>query len=168
MRVLRAIPFVAIFLSLSACAHSGDVTDGTLARINGRLILIASERAVEQEKTLLELIRLRLPVTVEQGRFRTQDGITNTCVYARRSSARAERTHDANSLSYCPLLAAYIDDVWIGDVGTYLAQVRAAVGESVELLSSSAAMQRYGPSTTGPDVLVLWTRGRGPHAGRNR
>ena len=62
------------------------------------------------------------------------------------------------------MLAAFLDGVRIGNAGSYLATMRALDFESVELVSASEAMQRYGLSADGGDVLVLWTRGKGPHA----
>jgi hypothetical protein len=131
---------------------------------SARLILIAKEEPVQQEKILLDLVKLRLPVVVQQGRFSTVDGITNTCIYARRSSGRGELAKESNGLPFCPLLGAYLDGVWIGDAGRRMGHVRASDFESVELLSASDAMQRYGLSAAGSDVLVIWSRGRGPHA----
>jgi hypothetical protein len=152
------------FSLLSCTRPPAGPAGSTPTPVSTRTILIAKEQPMEQERTLLELVRSRLPVVVEQGRFRTEDGITNTCVYSRRSSGRHELSMASNGLPVCPMLPAYLDGVGIGDVGTYLAHVRARQFESVELLSSSDAMQRYGFSATGSDALVIWTRGRGPHA----
>ena len=132
------------------------------------MILIASEQPVQQEKILPELIKSRMPVVVQQGRFITEDGITNTCIYARRSSGRGDVSPpESGQVPACPLLGAYLDGVRIGDAGTHLATVRAADFECVELMSASDARQRYGLSAAGADVLVIWTRGRGPHAKRD-
>ncbi|MGH7461924.1 MAG: hypothetical protein ACREMA_12990 [Longimicrobiales bacterium] len=100
---------------------------------------------------------------MQKGRFNS-DGITNTCIYARRNSGRGEASEDSKGLPFCSLLGAYLDGVRISDAGAYLANVRAGDFECVELLSASDAMHRYGFSAVGGDVLVLWTRGRGPHA----
>ncbi|MGH7466454.1 MAG: hypothetical protein ACRENP_00560 [Longimicrobiales bacterium] len=167
MRCHRPISLSLIVLSLAACARPRAAANETpRALTNTRLILIAKEEQVQQEKILLELVRSRMPVVVQRGRFVTDDGVTNTCIYARRSSGRGELAKDSNGLPFCPLLGAYQDGVWIGDAGTHLANVRSADFESVELLSASDAMQRYGLSAAAGDVLVLWTRGRGPHAVR--
>jgi hypothetical protein len=57
----------------------------------------------------------------------------------------------------------YVDRVRVWDAGLFLASARADEYESVELLSSTEAQQRYGLFGGGGDVLVLWTRGRSRH-----
>jgi hypothetical protein len=74
------------------------------------MILMAEEQQAQQDRMLLELIRSRLPVVVQQGRFNTEDGVTATCIYARLSSGRAAPDRfDSNGLFFCPMIAAYLD-----------------------------------------------------------
>jgi hypothetical protein len=165
MQPHRLLSWPLIVLSLTSCTTSiGSQSGATPPPANTRLVLIAAEPPNEQERTLLDLVRQRFPVVVQQGRFSTDDGVTNTCVYARRSSGRREMSSDANGIPFCPMIPTWLDGVSIGDAGTYLAHARAMQFESAELLNASDAMQRYGFSAANSDVLVLWTRGRGPHA----
>jgi len=168
MRAHRYISLCLIVLSPFSCARAGvKSNEPRPAPVDARLIVIAREQPVQQEKILLELVRSRFPVVVLHGRFNTDDGVTNTCIYARRSSGRGEPSPASKEeLPYCPMIGAYHDGVRISDAGALLASVRGIDYASVELLSASDAMQRYGFSAVGSDVLVLWTRGRGPYAAR--
>lgn len=67
----------------------------------------------------------------------------------------------------CHMVQVYVDGVRIPDPGSYLLNLPANGIESVEVLSPLQAGARYGTGS-GRGVLVIYTRGNGPHAGTRR
>jgi hypothetical protein len=66
--------------------------------------------------------------------------------------------------AYDAAMPAVVDGVRLMRSGEFLKTVRAAEVESVELITPLQAALRYGVSPHATETLVVWTRGRGPHA----
>jgi hypothetical protein len=123
---------------------------------------------MDLDGTALELVRRRMPVTVRSGKFVKADGNpTSLCVYARRCAGRSARAEPGTArVRHCPTIGLIVDGISIGDAGGYLEATRVSSLQSMELVSASDANLRYGRAADGAEVLVLWTRGRGPQARR--
>jgi hypothetical protein len=138
------------------------------ARARSRLIVMADLKAApggfDQSITLLELVRKQLPLVVQSGRFDTDAGVVSVCVYARRSARGSDDAGAGGSLPRCPMIAAFVDDVRVSHTVSLLETTRALDLESVELVRAGEAGWRFGMAADGAEALVIWTRGRGPHA----
>jgi hypothetical protein len=117
-----------------------------------------------QHQRLAEFVSTRFPLVVRTGRFDSDGWPTSTCVYARRSSARVTAYEQPGRAQHCPMIATYVDGVRITDVGAYLNSVALQDIESIEIVAAADAMLRYGLGANGGEVMVMWTKGRGPHA----
>lgn len=163
--IAHADMMILLMAFLTSCMGSGGTQRASFPNpVGGRLILLVNERQAEGN-TLLKLVRVRLPVLVASGRFTTEDGVTDTCLYGHRGGGPARLAGgDPAVLPFCPMIVTYVDGVRISDPASFLAIARADEFESVELASASGAMQRDGISVAGSEVLIVWTRGRGPYA----
>ena len=130
----------------------------------GNLILSRELSEPALGEKLLEIVRTRFPVVVRTGRFESEDGLTTICVYTRRTSSRVTALDPLGRPHFCPAIASYVDGVRMSDSGTYLNSVVLRDVESIEIMTAADAMLRYGLGANGGEVLVVWTKGRGPHA----
>ena len=158
------------FLLLALISLSGSVAPAAAqenaARSRANLILISKEADLDPNMTALDLLRRRLPLVVARGRFTTDDGAASVCVYARRSAVRAVGAETSiSAMPSCPMITLILDGTRVSDTGGYLDSTRLSNLESIELVSAAEANMRYGFAAGGGEVLALWTRGRGPHAG---
>ena len=158
------------FLLMALLSLSGSLApvaaQDVAARARTNLIVILKETNLDPNMSALDLLRRRLPLVVSRGRFSTDDGVASVCVYARRSAALSSRTEPGlASMPPCPMITLIVDGTRMSDPGGYLDTTRLSALESIELVSSAEANLRYGFGAAGAEVLALWTRGRGPHAG---
>lgn len=164
MRTLRAQLPLYLFIFLTSIAAPVQGQKHT-SRASARLIVVADLSRVDLDRTALELVRDRMPVTVAFGRFVTSDGVLATlCVYARRSAARAQPA--SPGIQNCPSIGVMVDGVSISDAGGYLETTRVSNLQSMELISASETKLFFGMAGGADEVLVIWTPGRGPHARR--
>jgi hypothetical protein len=83
---------------------------------------------------------------------------------SRRNAMRTIPTGPRGDLPYCDAIVTYVDGMRINDAIRYLSTTNAQEFESFELLTPEKARGQFGASVGDNDVLVLWTKGRGPHA----
>jgi hypothetical protein len=169
LTIARRIAGQIAMVMLAGTQVSPATAQNDAVRSRANLIRVEDFRAgpahLDRASTLLDIVRKQLPLVVQSGRFETDAGIAYVCVYARRGRARGL---DAGSASRfpkrCPMIAAFVDGVRLNDAASYLESTRLLDLESVELVRASEAGWRYGFAADGADALVIWTRGRGPHA----
>lgn len=145
----------AAVLTLAACAHAS----GGSVNAHSRLVIVAEEAGrIDPASLLVEVLRYRLPVSVQRG---TPETNTNICVSARRNRPAAQaRLH--GSLNACSMIAVVLDGIHITNADASVWNSPIGSFESIELLSASDAMSRYG--INGGEALELWTKGSGPFA----
>ena len=160
MRTHGTLCFALIVSGLASCSSSGALPRAAPAPVNGRLVVLRDEPQL-RSRALLDVLQSRLPVVVQHGRFSTADGITNICVQGRRSIGLGAHAIDGISgMPVCTMSVTYVNRVRVSDVGRFLSSARADEFDSMELLSATEALQRYGLSGDGGDVIVLWSRAR--------
>lgn len=109
--------------------------------------------------------------------FMDRDGRDYTCVESVRAAAAAgsgltvgaTTMDDPNPLPECQWVVLVMDGMLItGDEERNFRQLHLSDFESVEYLPPMEAGQRYGLQAAATGALVLWSRGRGPHASDER
>jgi len=164
MSFVRRISMLFLPLALHFLLAGPASAQKNPSQKRANLVVVADELGMNRGILLLDLMRSRLHLAVEAGNFNSPDGSTALCIYSRRSSGRRAMASSGGGLPHCPMIAAFIDGVRTANAGAYLDAMRASDVESVELLSASDALQRYGASAGGAEALIIWTRGNGPHA----
>ena len=113
---------------------------------------------------LVDVIRSRLSMYVEDGRFSTADGVSEICVATSRSRRSARlRFSSEPSLPGCEMVALFLNGNRIPEPGSFLLSAAARDFESIELIRAAEALGRFGISHSGRDVIELWSAGRGPY-----
>ncbi len=131
------------------------------------IIVREQESRLSPLTPVLELIRQRLPVRVLPGRFATPDGLSDVCVSTRRLRQRAIQASTSETLSElprCETIVTYVDGARVSDANHYLSMMSAQEFESIELMTRAEAQGRLGMSAGNDEVLMLWSKGRGPYA----
>lgn len=165
MQLIRISGAALLFL-LSGCSVASRMQPAPPRAGASRLILPGEEDAT-QRGSLLDLIRRRLPVVVQSGRFMIDGQLTSVCIHARRSGRAVGMRTGSSGPPGCPTIDAFVDGMRIGDVGAFLARAQATEFESIEFVSTASAGRDVAAGGPG-EALILWTRGRGPYSGRRR
>jgi hypothetical protein len=128
-------------------------------------VVLTRENERAGRAPVLELIRQKLPVGVHPGRFIVPDGESTFCIFSRNHMAEPASlpSVDGDLLPVCSMIPVYLDDVRVPDPATLLTTTQVADLESLELIRDEQAQTRYGIFD---EVLVLWSKGCGPHVRR--
>ncbi|MGH7468184.1 MAG: hypothetical protein ACRENP_09375 [Longimicrobiales bacterium] len=150
----------------------GVSAQATLRPGDTRVIMVREQEGrLSPLTTALDLIRNRFPVQALPGRFASPDGVSDLCVTTQRlrqHETRASSSATPGDLPRCETIATYVDGLRIIDASRYLSTTNARDIESIELLTPMDAQGQLGMSAGRNEVLVLWSKGRGPHVrGRN-
>lgn len=165
MRFVRT-GIIVTLLAMGACGPAPR-TESALSHPGGGRLILPDAADARQSGSLLDLVRRRLPVVVQSGRFVIDGSITPVCVHARRSGRAVGMSARSAGPPACPMIDAFVDGVRIGDIGSFLARVQASDFQSIEFVSTSSAGRDV--ATGGPgEALILWTRGRGPYSASGR
>jgi hypothetical protein len=157
------LPFyLPICLSLLSAAPAAGQRNQTGAA--SRLVVMANLASTQLDMTSLELVRRRLPITVTFGRFAMPDGTNSSVCVSSRRNRTVQAQEPAAGWQNCAMIGVVVDGTAISDAGAYLEATRLSSLESIELLNTADAYLHYGLAAHGAEVLVIWTRGRGPHA----
>jgi hypothetical protein len=144
---------------------------GALAarRTAARLAVAAGAQLAEAEArgaSLTSIIQRFPGLRVAVGRFTTSAGSSaGVCVTSTRPLASlAPRPAD-----WCEALPVYVDNLPVHDPVSFLRDLTIGDYESIELITAVEAQTRFGmEAAAAGGALILWTRGRGPHASSAR
>ena len=153
------------FTTLLSCALCftpalATAQSDALPHSRGNLIYAAASNNADASETVLELIKRRLNLVITDGYYRTDTGLVTTCIMQRRNLWRMQS--QSGELRHCEMISVFVDRGQVSDPGSYLRALRLANVESIELMAMPDARSAYGLSAIGSEVLVIWTRGRGP------
>lgn len=163
---MRSILILIVATGVAAIAASLPTQSGvpSPALKRGHLIVMREEAlSVQAGLSLGDLLSARLPLVVARGRFHSSDGPTSVCLVTRRDAAKVvDGDRPVNRPQPCPSIPVFVDGVRVRKAGEYVSAFQVTSFESAELVSGAKQTARYGHAAE--DVLVIWTRGHGPHA----
>jgi hypothetical protein len=163
MTVRVGIPLCFMVLGLWAAAEpaEGQTQPGVYRTV---VIDVAAEHyKLTARDRIVDLVRSRLPVAIRYGRFATNTGESHLCIFSRRSIGRGMSASPASpfSVSPCAMIDTYLDGRRINRPDWYFERTSPLAVASIELVSAAQANRRYGLGARDPEVLLLWTPGRG-------
>jgi CarboxypepD_reg-like domain len=165
-----------------ATARSAMSRGDPQATISTRVLAGAElQAATERGTRIADLVRDRFPLSVREGNFVTTENDLPrgmVCIEGRRADRLTIVIEDfalpaaaaaaLRGFAFCDMILVVIDGNAVPGGGDVLLGITAADFESVEYMPPIEAGARYGLHAGIQGALVLWTRGRGPHARRER
>ena|SRR5688572_12444586 len=104
MSFVRRISMLFLPLALLSTVLAGPASaQKKPSQSRANLVVVADDLGADRGTLLLDLLRRRMNLAVEEGDFSSPDGSTPLCIYSRRSSGRGA--------PHCPMIAAFIDGV---------------------------------------------------------
>jgi hypothetical protein len=133
--------------------------------------VMAGERlrfAEQRGQRIPDIVREFPSIWVNRGTFETEAGVeTGVCIESTAAMRRLTVPERRTDYPWCEMVTVVLDGVVIGRVGDLFETIPTMDIESIESLRPLAAIQ-WGLQASANGALVIWTRGRGPHARRSR